>query len=97
MCVIYICVCACVGTLTGTDMTPNYVDNSFSNWTISPWCTCRGSGNQEEECLNFLRYFTDNTCLSEQSQDTDPVHASEMGLCLIGVQQSYDIDLSASV
>ncbi|TNN42223.1 GDNF family receptor alpha-2 [Liparis tanakae] len=52
-------------------MTPNYVDNSFSNWTISPWCTCRGSGNQEEECLNFLRYFTDNTCLSEQSQYSD--------------------------
>lgn len=50
---------------TGTDMTPNYVDNSFSNWTISPWCTCEGSGNQEEGCYNFLRFFTDNTCLSE--------------------------------
>lgn len=46
-------------------MTPNYVDNSFSNWTISPWCTCEGSGNQEEECYNFLRFFTENTCLSE--------------------------------
>uniref|UniRef100_A0A3B5K3F3 GDNF family receptor alpha 2 n=1 Tax=Takifugu rubripes TaxID=31033 RepID=A0A3B5K3F3_TAKRU len=51
--------------LIGTDMTPNYVDNSFSNWTISPWCTCEGSGNQEEECYNFLRFFTENTCLSE--------------------------------
>ncbi|CAG14716.1 unnamed protein product, partial [Tetraodon nigroviridis] len=50
-----------------TDMTPNYVDNSFSNWTISPWCTCEGSGNQEEACYNFLRFFTDNTCLSETS------------------------------
>uniref|UniRef100_A0A671Y0G3 GDNF family receptor alpha 2 n=1 Tax=Sparus aurata TaxID=8175 RepID=A0A671Y0G3_SPAAU len=50
--------------LIGTEMTPNYVDSSFSNWTISPWCTCKGSGNQEEECLNFLRYFTDNTCLN---------------------------------
>uniref|UniRef100_A0A8C5DBG9 GDNF family receptor alpha 2a n=1 Tax=Gouania willdenowi TaxID=441366 RepID=A0A8C5DBG9_GOUWI len=40
--------------LIGTDMTPNYVDSSISNWTISPWCTCKGSGNQEEECLNFL-------------------------------------------
>ncbi|KAA8592387.1 hypothetical protein FQN60_017842, partial [Etheostoma spectabile] len=54
--------------LIGTDMTPNYVDSSFSNWTISPWCTCKGSGNQEEECLNFLRYFTDNTCLRNAIQ-----------------------------
>ncbi|KAL6114388.1 gfra2 [Pungitius sinensis] len=54
--------------LIGTDMTPNYVDSSFSNWTISPWCTCKGSGNQEEECLNFLRYFTNNTCLRNAVQ-----------------------------
>ncbi|XP_028434441.1 GDNF family receptor alpha-2 [Perca flavescens] len=54
--------------LIGTDMTPNYVDSSFSNWTISPWCSCKGSGNQEEECLNFLRYFTDNTCLRNAIQ-----------------------------
>uniref|UniRef100_A0A3Q3WDX0 GDNF/GAS1 domain-containing protein n=1 Tax=Mola mola TaxID=94237 RepID=A0A3Q3WDX0_MOLML len=54
--------------LIGTDMTPNYVDSSFSNWTISPWCTCKGSGNKEEECLNFLRYFTDNTCLRNAIQ-----------------------------
>uniref|UniRef100_A0A3P9JTC2 GDNF/GAS1 domain-containing protein n=1 Tax=Oryzias latipes TaxID=8090 RepID=A0A3P9JTC2_ORYLA len=52
--------------LIGTEMTPNYVDSSSTNWTISPWCTCKGSGNQEEECLNFLRHFTNNTCLSEQ-------------------------------
>lgn len=63
-------------------MTPNYVDNSFSNWTISPWCTCKGSGNQEEECVNFLRYFTENTCLSEPP---DP-HT----LTLPGIQQSCD-------
>uniref|UniRef100_A0A669CB98 GDNF family receptor alpha 2 n=2 Tax=Oreochromis TaxID=8139 RepID=A0A669CB98_ORENI len=54
--------------LVGTDVTPNYVDSSFSNWTISPWCTCKGSGNQEEECQNFLRYFTNNACLSKPSQ-----------------------------
>ncbi|XP_054467135.1 GDNF family receptor alpha-2-like [Anoplopoma fimbria] len=54
--------------LIGTDMTPNYVDSSFSNWTISPWCTCKGSGNQEEECMNFLRYFTNNTCLRNAIQ-----------------------------
>uniref|UniRef100_A0A3B3U8M2 GDNF family receptor alpha 2 n=1 Tax=Poecilia latipinna TaxID=48699 RepID=A0A3B3U8M2_9TELE len=58
---------ACLNSLArliGTEMTPNYVDNSFTNWTISPWCNCIGSGNQEEECMNFLRYFTDNTCLT---------------------------------
>uniref|UniRef100_A0A672JGV5 GDNF family receptor alpha 2 n=1 Tax=Salarias fasciatus TaxID=181472 RepID=A0A672JGV5_SALFA len=52
----------------GTEMTPNYVDNSFSNWTISPWCTCKGSGNQEAECLSFLGYFNNNPCLSESAQ-----------------------------
>ncbi|KAG7490973.1 GDNF family receptor alpha-2-like [Solea senegalensis] len=62
---------ACLASYTsliGTEMTPNYVDSSFSNWTISPWCTCKGSGNQEEECTNFLRYFTDNTCLRNAIQ-----------------------------
>uniref|UniRef100_A0A8C4ED61 GDNF/GAS1 domain-containing protein n=1 Tax=Dicentrarchus labrax TaxID=13489 RepID=A0A8C4ED61_DICLA len=59
---VFVCILAC---FVGTDMTPNYVDSSFSNWTVSPWCTCKGSGNQEEECMNFLHYFTDNTCLSE--------------------------------
>ncbi|XP_063346220.1 GDNF family receptor alpha-2-like isoform X2 [Pelmatolapia mariae] len=54
--------------LVGTDVTPNYVDSSFSNWTISPWCTCKGSGNQEEECQNFLRYFTNNACLRNAIQ-----------------------------
>ncbi|XP_017272576.1 GDNF family receptor alpha-2-like [Kryptolebias marmoratus] len=54
--------------LIGTEMTPNYVDNSFTNWTISPWCTCKGSGNNEEECINFLRLFTDNTCLRNAIQ-----------------------------
>lgn len=74
--------------LTGTDMTPNYVDSSFSNWTISPWCTCKGSGNQEEECMNFLRYFTDNTCLSELFW-----WYSRNGMwSLIGIQQSCNID-----
>uniref|UniRef100_A0A8C3ASC0 GDNF family receptor alpha 2a n=1 Tax=Cyclopterus lumpus TaxID=8103 RepID=A0A8C3ASC0_CYCLU len=77
--------------LIGTEMTPNYVDNSFSNWTISPSCTCRGSGNQEEECMNFLRYFTNNTCLSEPSQYTDTVHASEMGLGLQWYNSGCDV------
>uniref|UniRef100_A0A672YGZ7 GDNF family receptor alpha 2a n=1 Tax=Sphaeramia orbicularis TaxID=375764 RepID=A0A672YGZ7_9TELE len=56
-----------------TDMTPNYVDSSFSNWTVSPLCTCEGSGNKEEECMKILRYFTDNTCLSESFQHTDSI------------------------
>lgn len=54
--------------LIGTDLTPNYVDSSFSNWTVSPWCTCKGSGNQEEECQIFLRHFTNNTCLRNAIQ-----------------------------
>ncbi|XP_029960579.1 GDNF family receptor alpha-2-like [Salarias fasciatus] len=54
--------------LIGTEMTPNYVDNSFSNWTISPWCTCKGSGNQEAECLSFLGYFNNNPCLRNAIQ-----------------------------
>ncbi|XP_062272707.1 GDNF family receptor alpha-2-like [Scomber scombrus] len=62
---------ACLASYTrliGTDMTPNYVDSSFSNWTVSPWCTCKGSGNQEEECMKFLQSFTDNTCLRNAIQ-----------------------------
>ncbi|XP_016424758.1 GDNF family receptor alpha-2-like [Sinocyclocheilus rhinocerous] len=49
--------------LIGTDMTSNYMDSGHSNFTISPWCTCRGSGNQEEECEKFLQDFRENNCL----------------------------------
>ncbi|KAL4623032.1 GDNF family receptor alpha-2 isoform X1 [Arapaima gigas] len=56
------CLASYVG-LIGSDMTLNYVDASYANITISPWCTCRGSGNQEEECEKFLSDFRDNTCL----------------------------------
>ncbi|KAM9811087.1 GDNF family receptor alpha-2-like [Neosynchiropus ocellatus] len=62
---------ACLASYTrliGTEITPNYVDSNFSTWTISPWCTCKGSGNQEEECLNLLRSFTENTCLRNAIQ-----------------------------
>lgn len=44
-------------------MTPNYVDASTTSITISPWCSCKGSGNMEEECEKFLRDFTENPCL----------------------------------
>ncbi|XP_010875190.1 GDNF family receptor alpha-2 isoform X2 [Esox lucius] len=54
--------------LIGTDMTPNYIDGSYSNWTVSPWCTCKGSGNQEEECESFLGDFTENMCLRNAIQ-----------------------------
>ncbi|XP_048876875.1 GDNF family receptor alpha-2-like [Brienomyrus brachyistius] len=62
---------ACLASYTGligTDMTPNYMDASHSNFTISPWCTCRGSGNQDEECSAFLRDFRDNVCLKNAIQ-----------------------------
>uniref|UniRef100_A0A3B4V699 GDNF family receptor alpha 2 n=1 Tax=Seriola dumerili TaxID=41447 RepID=A0A3B4V699_SERDU len=62
--------------LIGTEMTPNYVDSSFSNWTISPWCTCKGSGNQEEECMNFLKwtYYKKN---QKKKKNTPPLSFHE--------------------
>ncbi|XP_056364591.1 GDNF family receptor alpha-2 [Oenanthe melanoleuca] len=62
---------ACLGSyagLIGFDITPNYVDASTSSITISPWCSCRGSGNMEEECEKFLRDFTENPCLRNAIQ-----------------------------
>ncbi|EGV91952.1 GDNF family receptor alpha-2 [Cricetulus griseus] len=49
-------------------MTPNYVDSSPTGIVVSPWCNCRGSGNQEEECEKFLRDFTENPCLRNAIQ-----------------------------
>lgn len=49
--------------LKGTDMTPNYEDANHTDFSISPWCSCRNSGNQEEECEKFLRDFRENVCL----------------------------------
>ncbi|XP_007439777.2 GDNF family receptor alpha-2-like [Python bivittatus] len=62
---------ACLGSYTGLiglDMTPNYVDASFSSLVVSPWCSCRGSGNMEEECEKFLKDFTENPCLRNAIQ-----------------------------
>uniref|UniRef100_A0A8V0Z9I8 GDNF family receptor alpha-2 n=1 Tax=Gallus gallus TaxID=9031 RepID=A0A8V0Z9I8_CHICK len=62
---------ACLGSYTGLigfDMTPNYVDASTTSITISPWCSCKGSGNLEEECEKFLRDFTENPCLRNAIQ-----------------------------
>lgn len=54
---------ASLPTCPGFDMTPNYVDASPTGIVVSPWCSCRGSGNMEEECAKFLRDFTENPCL----------------------------------
>uniref|UniRef100_A0A8C6NM94 GDNF family receptor alpha 2b n=1 Tax=Nothobranchius furzeri TaxID=105023 RepID=A0A8C6NM94_NOTFU len=56
------CLMSYVG-LIGSDVTPNYSDNSPTNITISLWCSCRSSGHQEQECDAFHRDFTHNTCL----------------------------------
>ncbi|KAI5094605.1 glial cell line derived neurotrophic factor family receptor alpha 2 [Silurus meridionalis] len=61
------CLTAYTG-LIGTDMTPNYEDANHSDFSISPWCSCRNSGNQEEECEMFLRDFRENTCLRNAIQ-----------------------------
>uniref|UniRef100_A0A8C5RTN9 GDNF family receptor alpha-2 n=1 Tax=Laticauda laticaudata TaxID=8630 RepID=A0A8C5RTN9_LATLA len=62
---------ACLDSYTGLiglDLTPNYVDASFSNPMISLWCSCQGSGNMEEECEKFLKDFTANACLRNAIQ-----------------------------
>ncbi|KAK7810376.1 hypothetical protein U0070_022139 [Myodes glareolus] len=62
---------ACLGSyagMIGFDMTPNYVDSNPTGIVVSPWCNCRGSGNQEEECEKFLRDFTENPCLRNAIQ-----------------------------
>uniref|UniRef100_A0A670Z6J7 GDNF family receptor alpha 2 n=1 Tax=Pseudonaja textilis TaxID=8673 RepID=A0A670Z6J7_PSETE len=63
---------ACLDSYTGLiglDLTPNYVDASFSNPLISLWCSCQGSGNMEEECEKFLKDFTENACLRKLPLD----------------------------
>ncbi|KAH0622995.1 hypothetical protein JD844_030880 [Phrynosoma platyrhinos] len=49
-------------------MTPNYIDSSATSLTVSPSCSCRGSGNMEEECEKFLKDFTENPCLRNAIQ-----------------------------
>ncbi|XP_056133462.1 GDNF family receptor alpha-4 [Lampris incognitus] len=59
------CLLAYTG-LIGSSITPNYVDNSTSS--VAPWCSCSATGNQREECYDFLGYFTDNICLQNALQ-----------------------------
>ncbi|NXG50855.1 GFRA2 protein, partial [Psilopogon haemacephalus] len=62
------CLGSYAGLIAGFDMTPNYVNASTTSITISPWCSCKGSGNLEEECEKFLRDFTENPCLRNAIQ-----------------------------
>ncbi|XP_063065807.1 GDNF family receptor alpha-2 [Engraulis encrasicolus] len=82
----YACLISYVG-LIGMDITPNYVDASHSNFTISLWCSCRGSGNQEGECDAFLRDFRDNTCLRNAIQAFG--YGSEAGIGHIPMLESH--------
>ncbi|XP_006169964.1 GDNF family receptor alpha-3 isoform X2 [Tupaia chinensis] len=49
--------------LIGTAMTPNFVSNVNTSVALS--CTCRGSGNQQEECERLEGSFSRNPCLME--------------------------------
>ncbi|XP_067430526.1 GDNF family receptor alpha-2 [Thunnus thynnus] len=74
------CLMSYVG-LIGSDVTPNYSDSSPSNITLSLWCTCRGTGNQERECDAFHRDFTHNTCLKNAIQSFG--YGSDEGTLLV--------------
>ncbi|XP_029972251.1 GDNF family receptor alpha-4-like [Salarias fasciatus] len=54
------CLLAYTG-LIGSTITPNYLDNSTLD--VGPWCSCAASGNQREQCGDFLAFFHDNVCL----------------------------------
>uniref|UniRef100_A0A8C3VGK0 GDNF family receptor alpha-3 n=1 Tax=Catagonus wagneri TaxID=51154 RepID=A0A8C3VGK0_9CETA len=49
--------------LIGTAMTPNFVSNISASVALS--CTCRGSGNLQEECEQLEESFSHNPCLTE--------------------------------
>uniref|UniRef100_A0A2K5YHI7 GDNF family receptor alpha-3 n=1 Tax=Mandrillus leucophaeus TaxID=9568 RepID=A0A2K5YHI7_MANLE len=49
--------------LIGTAMTPNFVSNVNTSVALS--CTCRGSGNLQEECEQLEGFFSHNPCLTE--------------------------------
>lgn len=44
-------------------MTPNFVSNVSASIALS--CTCRGSGNLQEECEQLEESFSRNPCLAE--------------------------------
>ncbi|XP_061280674.1 GDNF family receptor alpha-3 isoform X1 [Bos javanicus] len=49
--------------LIGTALTPNFVSNINASVALS--CTCRGSGNLQEECERLEESFSHNPCLME--------------------------------
>uniref|UniRef100_A0A8D0N7I5 GDNF family receptor alpha-3 n=1 Tax=Sus scrofa TaxID=9823 RepID=A0A8D0N7I5_PIG len=50
--------------LIGTAMTPNFVSNVSASIALS--CTCRGSGNLQEECEQLEESFSRNPCLEQK-------------------------------
>ncbi|XP_068960394.1 GDNF family receptor alpha-3 isoform X2 [Petaurus breviceps papuanus] len=48
--------------LIGTVMTPNYISNLSTDVALN--CSCRGSGNQLEECMHIQESFSRNPCLT---------------------------------
>ncbi|KAF3821587.1 hypothetical protein GH733_009629 [Mirounga leonina] len=67
------CLRAYVG-LIGTAMTPNFV--SSVNTSIALSCTCRGSGNLQDECEQLEESFSHNPCLSEYVPPAPSPHGS---------------------
>ena len=53
-------------------MTPNFVSNVNASVALS--CTCRGSGNLQEECERLEESFSRNPCLSECSPPAPSPH-----------------------
>ncbi|XP_004467091.1 GDNF family receptor alpha-3 [Dasypus novemcinctus] len=49
--------------LIGTALTPNFISNINASVALS--CTCRGSGNLQEECERLEASFSHNPCLME--------------------------------
>ncbi|XP_077325927.1 GDNF family receptor alpha-2 [Lithobates pipiens] len=72
---------ACLGAyagLIGYDVAVNFLDSDPHLVSIGPWCSCKGSGDQETHCELYLKEFTQNRCLQNAIQafgnGTDVVH-----------------------
>ncbi|XP_019517002.1 PREDICTED: GDNF family receptor alpha-3 [Hipposideros armiger] len=62
--------------LIGTAMTPNFVSNVNTSVALS--CTCRGSGNLQEECERLEESFSHNLCLTEAIEATMHLHSQRL-------------------
>ncbi|KAF7249686.1 GDNF family receptor alpha-4 [Varanus komodoensis] len=69
-------------------MTPNYVSNSSAEVTL--WCTCKNSGNREEDCERILSAFASNRCLKSAIQ-------SQMSLQQMPTEGREQLRYSSSV